>query len=240
MLKRFRSKAPSRLIACCASFSLASFIFYPVKANAFISSDLVPLLQLVSGQVREIEYLTEQLGATKEQTSLLFELNKDVNQVVSQIRSIEAIIERSQGLNPDAVRSLAELNDLLRRVRVSQQDLETLSSLRGNLAEQALAQSALQSETAYRMGQEMVVTGSELAHESTNASPGRAAQIAASAQSAQMLSQGIELQTLAQIAQLQALQLDFQKAQVSNRTSEGDQRRQVFRATLEDRIRRRK
>jgi hypothetical protein len=209
-------------------------------AYALIGEEMIPLLQLVSGQVRQLEFLTEQLGVAKQQSALLLELNKDIQRVVSQIQSIETIIERTQGLNPQSARSLAELNDLLRRVRITQQDLESITELKGSLAEQALAESALQSETAYRMGQEMVLTGSELARESVYASPGRAAQIAASAQSAQMLSQGVELQTLAQIAQLQALQLDFQKAHAASRTSESDQRKQAFRASLEDQLRRRR
>jgi hypothetical protein len=201
-------------------------------AQAAFGTEMLPLLQLVSGQVREIEALTQQLGATREQTSLLFELNQGVERVVSQIQSMEAIVERSQGLNPSAVQSLSQLNDLMRRARSTQADLATLIALRSDMADQAIAQSAIQSDTAYRMGQEMVASGSDLARESQTASPGRAAQITASAQSAQMLSQGVELQTLAQIAQLQALQLDFQKAQASQLVSESDQRQQAFQSAL--------
>jgi hypothetical protein len=209
-------------------------------ARAVLGSEMLPLLQLVSGQVREIEALTEQLGATREQTSLLFELNQGVERVVSQIQSMEAIIERSQGLNPSAVQSLSQLNDLMRRARTTQADLAALLAIRNEMADQAITQSALQSDTAYRMGQEMVASGSDLARESQTASPGRAAQISASAQSAQMLSQGVELQTLAQIAQLQALQLDFQKAQASQLASESDQRQKAFQSTLKQQSRRSK
>jgi hypothetical protein len=209
-------------------------------AHGVLGGEMLPLLQLVSGQVREIEALTEQLGATREQTSLLFELNQGVERVVSQIQSMEAIIERSQGLNPSAVQSLSQLNDLMRRARTTQADLAALLAIRNEMADQAITQSALQSDTAYRMGQEMVASGSDLARESQTASPGRAAQISASAQSAQMLSQGVELQTLAQIAQLQALQLDFQKAQASQLASESDQRQKAFQSTLKHQSRRSK
>jgi hypothetical protein len=128
----------------------------------------------------------------------------------------------------------------MRRARTTQADLAALLAIRNEMADQAITQSALQSDTAYRMGQEMVASGSDLARESQTASPGRAAQISASAQSAQMLSQGVELQTLAQIAQLQALQLDFQKAQASQLASESDQRQKAFQSTLKQQSRRSK
>ena len=64
------------------------------------------------------------------------------------------------------------------------------------------------------MGQEMIAAGSDLAVESKTATPGRAAQITAASGAAQMLSQGVALQTLAHIAQLQAMQLELQKTQM--------------------------
>ncbi|NDD92030.1 hypothetical protein EBZ37_08100 [bacterium] len=211
----------------------------PNSAHAILGSEMVPLMQLVAGQVSELESLAQQLGATQEQTGLLFELNSGVNKVVNQIESLESIVERTQGLNPSSARSLASLNDLMRRARATQEDLNALIQIRTEVADQAIAQSALQSDTAYRMGQEMVVTGSELARESKTASPGRAAQISASADAAQMLSQGVELQTLAQIAELQALSLDFQKTQATQVNSESDQRKKAFEATLSAQAKRR-
>jgi len=222
----------SRFIPLGLMFACTLGSLYPKAAQSVLGTDMLPLLQLVSGQVREIEALTQQLGATREQTGLLFELNDGINRVVHQIQTLEAIVERAQGVNPSAVQSLSELNSLMRRARTSQEDLQAMILIRSELADQAIGQSALQSDTAYRMGQEMVVTGSDLARESQNASPGRAAQISASAQSAQMLSQGVELQTLAQIAQLQALQLDFQKAQAAQLVSESNQRQRAFEAAL--------
>ena len=212
----------------------------PRAAHAFLGSEMVPLLQLVAGQVKELEALTQQLGATQEQTHLLYEVNSGVDRVVNQIQSMEAIIERSQGMNPTAVRSLAELNDLLRRAKATQADLSAMMEVRSEVAEQAIAQSASQSDTAYRMGQEMVASGSKLAQESQTASPGRAAQISASAQSAQMLSQGIELQTLAQIAQLQALQLDFQKSQAALLKRESSERQSAFQTVLKEQVKNRR
>ena len=230
----------SRTFELMAACGLAISVFWPRRAHAVLGSEMVPLLQLVAGQVRELEALTEQLGATRDQTGLLFELNDGVNRIVNQIESLEAIVERTQGLNPTSAQSLASLNELMRRARATQEDLSALLQIRSEVADQAIAQSALQSDTAYRMGQEMVASGSELARESKSASPGRAAQISASADAAQMLSQGVELQTLAQIAQLQALQLDFQKAQATQVASESDQRKSAFESALKAQVKTRR
>lgn len=185
------------------------------SANAFLGTEIAPLLQLVSGQVQEIQRLTESVGVAKDQVELLRGLNEGIDRAVTQIQTLHQIVERAQGLDPTAVRSISDLNDLLLRANNTKGLIEEMLELRIGLADQAIARSALQTDTAYRMGQEMVLTGSQLALESQTASPGRASQISAAAGSAQMLSQGVQLQTLAQVAELQALLLEFHKTQLA-------------------------
>jgi hypothetical protein len=194
--------------------TLALLSLLPTQtAFAFLGSEMLPLMQLVSGQIEELAYLSSQLSVAEAQMQTLTELNSGINRVIHQIESIEAIVERSRGLDPTAVRSLSQLNQLVSRAKDLQSSVSELIMIRSEIAEQAIAQSAAQSDTAYRMGQEMTLTGAKLADESKTASPGRAAQISASASSAQMLAQGVELQTLSQMVQLQALSLDYQRAQ---------------------------
>ena len=195
-------------------FLLIGFILCPATAWAFMGSEMVPLIQLVTGQVQEIERLAQTIGLARDQLELIRQLNDGIDKTVTQITSLQQLIERVQGLNPQSVRSLSDLNDLLERTKATQETVEELIEIKVALADQAIDRTALQSENAYLMGQEMVATGSVLANESQTASPGRAAQITAAAGSAQMLSQGVQLQTLAQVAEIQALLLEFQKAQL--------------------------
>lgn len=195
--------------------SLLLMIAIPKNVQAFaLGMELGPLLQLVAGQVEEIRMLTETLGVAKDQAKLLVALNDGIERAIRQIEAIQDIVERARGLDPRAIRSLADLNALLSEANGIKADIDELLKIRFKLINQAIAEGALQGENAYKTGQELVKTGSDLNEESGNASPGRASQITASASSAQMVAQGVELQTLSQILQLQALQLDLQKAQL--------------------------
>ncbi|MCC7441305.1 MAG: hypothetical protein IT285_06720 [Bdellovibrionales bacterium] len=214
-------------------FALIAFaVLVTSPAQALLGTELGPLLQLVSGQVTEIEKLAENVGVSREQTDLLHRLNRDVDKTVAQIQTLQTLIERAQGLDPRGIRSLSDLNELLRRAKDVQHLLEELLSLKVEIATQAIARSALQSDTSYLMGQEMVATGSRLAQESETAAPGRANQITAAATSAQMLSEGVQLQTMAQMVELQALLLDFQKTQVERELHAEKARRLSFERAL--------
>jgi hypothetical protein len=68
--------------------------------------------------------------------------------------------------------------------------------------------------------------------QSRTASPGRAAQITASAESSQMLSQGVMLQTMAQMTQLQAMNLELQKSEIERNLYSERNRRRVLGAEL--------
>lgn len=214
-----------------AAIVSAGILLSPVKSLAFFA-DIGPLLQLVAGQVREIETLRSTLKVAEDQAHMLKALNDGIGRTIAQIQSLQAILDRVQGLDPKAVRSVAELNEYLNRAGAIKRDVETLLGLKISAADQAIGQTAVQAETAYLMGQEMVATGSSLAAESTTASPGRANQITAASSSASMLAQGVELQTLAQIAQLQALSLDLQKTQIEQMVFERRAHQAAFAAGL--------
>lgn len=199
---------------------------------AFLGTELGPLLKLVAGQVTEIERLTETLNVARENRELLIQINKGINRTVTQIESIQSIIDRADGLDPRAIRSISELNDYLERVKDSKLALEEVLSLKTRAAGVAVGQAAVQSETSYKMGQEMISTGSNLAEESRSASPGRAAQITAASGSAQMLASGVTLQTLSQMVQLQAMSLELQRSQIEQRSQERQASRGYFEAEL--------
>ena len=207
-------------------------VLWSRPAQAILGLEIGPMLQLVAGQVKEIEHLTEQVGIAKENRDLLIALNRGIDRTVDQIQSIQTIVERAQGLDPSAIRSISDLNEFLSRVREARRSMDELMGIRLEAARVAIAQSALQGETAYVMGQEMIVTGGSLARESEQASPGRAQQIAAASGSAQMLGSGVGLQTLAQIAQLQAMQLELQRAQLESTLEERRQSRAFFEREL--------
>lgn len=213
-------------------FVAALLGFAPSSGYALFGEEIPALLELIAGQVREIEQLTQAVGIAKEHRDLALEINRGIDQAVSQIRSVQSVLERVQGLNPTAARSIADLNDYLARMEAARRDLDQALGIKAEIAGVAIGQAAVQSETSYRMGQEMVLVGLELSQESQLASPGRAAQISAAAGSAQMLAQGVELQTLAQIAQLQAMSLELQKAQIEREQSD----RRAHREFLENRL----
>ncbi|MBY0472102.1 hypothetical protein K2X30_13125 [bacterium] len=194
-------------------FSLLIVLIFEPRAHALFGEELGPLFELVSGQVTEIEKLTESIGVAQDQMKVLKQLNDGVDRALAQIRNIEDIISRTKDLDPRAVRSLSDLNDLLQKAQHTKAQIDEMMLAKINLADEVITQSAMQSDTAFKMGQEMVATGSALNQESVTASPGRASQISAASSSAQMLAQGIELQTLAQLVQVQTLNLEFQKSQ---------------------------
>jgi len=193
-------------------FSVMILLLLPFKANASIfGEENVPLYKLVLGQLMELERLAEVVGFAKDQIELLEKINEGVGRATAQINAMEAIVERAKGLDPSSIRRISDLTAQLSELKSMKADVEDLLAVKLLLSDQAVAQSAVQSETAYKMGQEMIGTGSALASDARSASPGRAAQISASAQSAGMLSQGVLLQTMAQMTQLQAMSLELQK-----------------------------
>ncbi len=211
---------------------LSSSLLSCPTAHAFFGSEMVPLIQLVSGQITEIERLTENIGVAKDQINTLKDLNEGVDRAVNQIYNIQSIIERSQGLDPTSIRSLSDLNDLISRAQRTKEQIDDLMAVKVSLADQAITSSAIQGDTAYKMGQEMVITGTKLSEESKTATPGRASQITAASSSAQMLATGVQLQTMSELVQLQAMSLEFQKSQVSKDLQESKMRRVLYERQL--------
>lgn len=215
------------------SIVLVIALLIPAQAKAIFGMELGPLLKLVAGQVVELERLAEIAGASKDQANALRALNNGIDKTVEQIETVQIIIERADGLDPSSIRSVRELNDQLERVKDLKEKTDQIMMIRLKAAEIGISQSSLQADTSYRMGQEMIGTGSMLAQESKQASPGRAAQISASSNSAQMMAKGVELQTMSQLVQLQALSLDLQRSQIEKEISQRQSSRDIFISTLE-------
>jgi hypothetical protein len=169
---------------------------------------------MLGNQVTELQRLADNVGIAKNQRDLLVQINEGIGKTTSQIRTIQDIIERSQGVDPTSIRSLSDLNNTIEEMQYISSQTQELVLVKLFLCNQAVDQASLQSDTSYKMGQEMVSLGSQLAEESKTASPGRAEQITASAASAQTLATGVELQTMAQMSQLLALELDLHKSQM--------------------------
>lgn len=185
----------------------------PSYASMF-GEETAVLLEVVSNQLAELGKLAESIGIAKDQKDLLMQINEGVQKSTSQIRSLESIIERAQGVDPTSIRGLADINRTLGDMNYLSSEIQELLVVKMFLCDQAIEEAGLQSDTAYKMGQELTKLGTELSSESKLASPGRAQQITASASTAQTLAMGVELQTLAQIAQLMAMSLDLQKSQM--------------------------
>ena len=194
-----------------------SFIFILTASNAKASmfgEENIALLKLVAGQLEEIQQLTEAAGAAKNQVEILRQLNDGINRVTATIQTIEEITKRAKGLDPTSVKRLSDITQLVNEVQELKRQTEEILIVKTQIADEAIMSAGVQSETAYLMGQEMIGTGGTLTEEAATASPGRAAQITASSSANSMLAQGVELQTLSHIAQMQAVQLDLQKSMI--------------------------
>lgn len=212
----------------CKYLLISFVILFPFRSFAIFGTEMVPLMKLVAGQVLELERLSKIAGASSDQITALKTLNSGIDRTVNQIDAIQAIIDRSQGVDPTSIRSITELNDYLERLGSLKEYADQMMEIRIQAASVAIAQSAVQGDTAYKMGQEMIGTGSVLAQESRQASPGRATQIEAASSSAQMMAKGIELQTMSQLVQLQALSLDLQRSQIEKDLQQRRLSRSVF------------
>lgn len=190
------------------------------------------LIEIAANQATELSRLAENIGIAKEHRDLLIQVNEGINRTTQQIQSIEAIIKRAEGLDPTSVRNLSQLNEAIENLKLISGDTQELVAMKLELCDEAVNSASMQSDTAYKMGQEMEKVGAELAIESQTASPGRASQISASALSAQMLATGVELQTLSQISQLLALNLDLQKSQIQKEIQSERSRRVYFESAL--------
>lgn len=207
-----------------------AFICNSANASIF-GEENVPLYKLVLGQIIELERLAQAVGVAKETRDVLVEINRGIAQATDQISALEEIARRAKNLNPNAIKDISSLTDFINELKSINADTEEIVRAKLALTDEAIAQSAVQSNTAYVMGQEMIGIGSKLADESRSASPGRAAQISASAASSEMLSSGVMLQTMAQLTQLTALNLELKKTEMA-RDLELSQGRRNFSSKL--------
>ncbi len=214
-----------------ALLAIPALVFSSAKASIF-GEENIALAKLVVGQVEEIRQLAEQVGVAKDQAKFLSELNEGIESTIAQIESIQTIIGRAQDLDPTSIRSISDLNELLRKAKDTKARIEDLMIFRSRVAGVAVEQSALQSDTSYKMGQEMIQTGAQLSEESRNASPGRASQISAATGASQMLAQGVQLQTLSHLIQLQALSLELQRTKIEREAAESSARQTYFKSLL--------
>ena len=202
-----------------------------VHASLF-GEENIPLMKLVVGQIVELERLGQAVQIAQNQQDLLAEIHAGVDRAVQQIEAIQEILTRAQGLNPGNVRRMSDLTAMINETKELKYRAEQILTTKMQITDSAIAQSGVQAETSYLMGQEMISTGAQLANESRAASPGRAAQISAAADSAQMLSDGVALQTLAHIAQLTALGVDLQKTRLERELLQKTQQDEYFEARL--------
>ncbi|HLE01305.1 MAG TPA: hypothetical protein VJB59_13665 [Bdellovibrionota bacterium] len=217
------------LIACAA----ATLSLFTCTAYASLfGEENIALVKLVAGQITELERLSETVGVLEEQRNALIEINRGIDRAMAQIDAVEEIVNRAQGLEPSSVRDISSLNRQIEEMRLLAFRAEEVIELKLALADLSISQAAIQSDTSYRMGQEMIGTGSALAAESRTASPGRAAQITAAAESSQMLAQGVQLQGMAHLIQLQAETLDLQKTLLAQQNASTQAQNDYFRGGI--------
>ena len=210
-----------------SAFLVIGVLGFQARASIF-GEENIPLAKLVVGQLQEISHLAEIVGASKDNLRALEQINSGINRVSNTISAIEEIKRRAQGLNPKSSRELADLTILIREMKRLRDDVRGVMMIKIALSDQAISQSSAQSETAYLMGQEMIKVGSALNQEAHASSPGRSAQISAAANSGSMLSEGVQLQTLAHIAQIQTMQLELQKSQIERDMQSDSERQRIY------------
>ncbi|MBI2712581.1 MAG: hypothetical protein HYX41_07000 [Bdellovibrio sp.] len=211
---------------------LLSLLTPTVSKASMFGEETAVLLEVVANQLTELGKLAENIGVSKEHLQMLYQINDGVQQVTRQIQALQSIVDRAQGVDPTAIRSLADINRSIEDMKAISGDIQELIFVKLLLCNQTIEQAYLQSDTAYKMGQELATTGSQLALESQTASPGRAQQITASASVAQMLASGVQLQTMAQMSQLLAMHLDLQKTEIEKDLKIHSERRAYLKAAL--------
>jgi hypothetical protein len=194
-------------------FILFFLLAPPVEASIF-GEENIALMKIVMGQIAELEKLTEAIGVAKENRDALIAINDGINKVVNQLESIDEIVRRAERLDPRAIKRISDITRLINDTKTLAKDLDLLIDAKIVSMDEAVQASALQSETAYSVGREIVLSGARFSSEARTASPGRAAQISAAASSAQMMATGTLLQTISQMNQMQAIELELKRAEL--------------------------
>jgi hypothetical protein len=188
-------------------------LLLPLKAKASLfGEENVPLWKLVVGQITELERLSAALGVAKDSRELLIRVNEGIGKVTEQLEKIDELVKRAKNLDPKQLKRISDINRLLRDTNALRTDLEALVEAKLLTTAEAVEASSVQGETAYSVGKSIIEQGARLSNEVKTASPGRANQIAATAGISQMLAIGTLLQTVSQLAQLQAIALDLERS----------------------------
>lgn len=195
-------------------FFILLFLLTPPAEASIFGEENIALMKIVLGQIAELEKLTEALGVAKESRDALIAINDGVNKVVNQLEGIDEIVRRAERLDPRAIKRISDITRLINDTKTLAKDLDLLIDAKILSMDEAVQASALQSETAYSVGREMVLSGARFSSEARTASPGRAAQISAAASSAQMVATGTLLQTMSQMNQMQAIDLELKRAEL--------------------------
>jgi hypothetical protein len=214
------------------SVALLALVASATARASLFGEETVVLGQMLANQIRELDVLAENVGISKDQRNLLLQLNSGINQATQQIETVQNILERIQGTDPTSIRSIADINRAMEDMKYVSGQIQELLIIKLLLCDEAVEEASLQSDTSYKMGQEMAELGAKLSEESKTASPGRAQQISASAASSQMIAVGVELQTLSHISQLLAASLDLQKSQMERELKTNALRQAYFKQTL--------
>lgn len=210
-----------------------ALLFSTSQSHASIfGEETIVLAKMLSNQLIELERLADSVGLATENRDMLRFINEGIDRTTRQIEAVQSIISRSQGLGPNSVKNLSDLNSLLSEAKSLSVETEALLKMKIEITDQAIAQGALQADTTYRMGQEMIGLGAELSGEAHKASPGRATQIAAAANTSQMLSSGVMLQNMAQQTQLLAMNLEIQKSLLERELKAREAQQRFFHANL--------
>jgi hypothetical protein len=190
---------------------LALLLPWPAKASIF-GEENVPLWKLVVGQLAELEKLSAALGVARDSRELLLRVNEGIGRVTEQLGKIDEMVKRAKNIDPNQLKRISDINRLLKDTNALRTDLEALVEAKLLTTAEAIEASSIQGETAYSVGQSIVEQGAKLSTEVKTASPGRATQIAATAEISQMMAVGTLLQTVSQLAQLQAISLDLERS----------------------------
>ena len=221
-----------KIFSCYLFLTAGLAAHSPLACASIFGEETAVLLNVLANQLTELQKLSDSVGIAKNQRDFLVEINDGVQKTTQQINSIQDVMERVQGVDPTSIRSLSQLNQSIDDLKYASGEIQQLLIYKLTLCDEAVEEAGIQSDTAYRMGQEMADLGAKLSEESKTASPGRAQQISAAAASSQMLAVGVELQTLSHVSQLLAMSLDLQKAQMEKELKLEQTKRSYMKSVL--------
>lgn len=199
---------------------------------SILGEENIALAKLIIGQIVELERLAEIVEASQENIQVLRKVSEGIERSIRQVEGLESLIDRFKSVDPSSVRDLASLNHQLLGLKQIAANAFEVVELKIELAEGTVAQASNQSLATYDTGRELMQRGALFATEAKGASPHRASQLTASAQSAELMGQGAQLQAIAHLIQLQAQTLELVKLQTQTMLQASHASGSVFAQTL--------